>query len=38
MWGFKTVQHFGRIFKEHTSQTTAEYRKQAVQRRKDEIE
>ena len=38
MTGFKTVQHFGRIFKEHTGMTPAEYRKQAVEKRKDEIE
>ncbi len=35
--GFKTVQHFGRIFKEHTGSSPAEYRKRAVQKRKDEI-
>ncbi len=37
MVGFKTVQHFGRIFKSHTSKTPAEYRKTAVERRKREI-
>ncbi|MEE1006412.1 MAG: AraC family transcriptional regulator [Acutalibacteraceae bacterium] len=37
MVGFKTVQHFGRIFKETTDTTPAEFRKSAVQRRKDEI-
>ncbi len=35
--GFKTVQHFNRLFKEHTGTTPAEYRKSAVQRRKDEV-
>jgi AraC-like DNA-binding protein len=37
MSGFKTVQHFGRIFKEQTGLTPAEYRKRAVQRRKETI-
>ncbi len=37
MVGFKTVQHFNRIFKEHTGTTPAEFRKSAVQKRKDEI-
>ena len=37
MTGFKTVQHFGRIFKESTGLTPAEYRKQAVEKRKDEM-
>jgi len=32
--GFKTVQHFSRIFKEQTNQTPAEYRKNAVSERK----
>jgi transcriptional regulator GlxA family with amidase domain len=37
MVGFKTVQHFGRIFKEHTGVTPAEYRKRAVNKRREEI-
>ncbi len=37
MVGFKTVQHFTRIFKEYTGTTPAEFRKSAVQKRKDEI-
>ena len=37
MVGFKTVQHFNRIFKEITDTTPAEFRKSAVQKRKDEI-
>ena len=37
MVGFKTVQHFGRIFKEITDTTPAKFRKSAVQKRKDEI-
>ena len=37
MVGFKTVQHFGRIFKDHTELSPAEYRKQAVNKRKEEI-
>lgn len=37
MVGFKTVQHFGRIFKEITGTTPAECRKTAVQKRKEEI-
>lgn len=37
MVGFKTVQHFGRIFKEITDTTPAEFRKTAVQKRKDEL-
>ena len=37
MVGFKTVQHFNRIFKEITGATPAEFRKTAVQKRKDEI-
>lgn len=37
MEGFKTVQHFGRIFKEITGTTPAEFRKMSVQKRRDEI-
>lgn len=37
MVGFKTVQHFNRVFKEITCETPAEFRRSAVQRRKDEI-
>ena len=37
MVGFKTVQHFNRIFKGITGITPAEFRKSAVQKRKDEI-
>lgn len=37
MVGFKTVQHFTRVFKEHTGSTPADFRKSAVQKRKDEI-
>lgn len=37
MVGFKTVQHFNRIFKEITGATPAEFRKTSVQKRKDEI-
>ncbi len=37
MVGFKTVQHFTRIFKEITKTTPAEFRKSAVQSRKGEI-
>ena len=37
MVGFKTVQHFNRIFKVITDTTPAEFRKSAVQKRKDEI-
>ncbi len=37
MVGFKTVQHFNRIFKETTGTTPAEFRKMSVQKRKDEI-
>lgn len=32
--GFKTVQHFSRVFKTHTGQTPAEFRSIAVQKRK----
>lgn len=35
--GFKTVQHFNRIFKETTGTTPAEFRKSAVQKRKDDL-
>ncbi|MDD2362184.1 MAG: AraC family transcriptional regulator [Oscillospiraceae bacterium] len=35
--GFKTVQHFSRIFKEHTDQTPAKFRKKAVNERKNEL-
>lgn len=37
MVGFKTVQHFNRIFKEKTGTTPAEFRKSSVQKRKDEM-
>ncbi len=37
MVGFKTVQHFNRIFKQITNRTPAEFRKLSVQKRKDEI-
>ncbi|MBR7132067.1 MAG: helix-turn-helix transcriptional regulator [Clostridia bacterium] len=37
MVGFKTVQHFNRIFKKIAGTTPAEFRKSAVQKRKDEI-
>lgn len=37
MVGFKTVQHFNRIFKEVTDTTPAEFRKTAVQKRKKEL-
>lgn len=37
MVGFKTVQHFNRIFKEITGTPPAEFRKSAVQKRKDEL-
>ena len=37
MVGFKTVQHFNRIFKEHTGTTPAEFRKSAVKNRKDDL-
>lgn len=37
MVGFKTVQHFNRIFKEITSTTPAQFRKSAVKKRRDEI-
>lgn len=35
--GFKTVQHFSRVFKAQTGETPADFRKNAVQKRKDEI-
>lgn len=35
--GFKTVQHFSRIFKLHTGRPPADFRVTAVQRRRDEI-
>ena len=37
MVGFKTVQHFNRIFKEISGTTPAEFRKTAVQKRKDDL-
>ena len=37
MTGFKTVQHFSRVFKAQTGATPAEFRKSAVQKRKEEI-
>ena len=37
MVGFKTVQHFGRIFKEITGTTPAEFRKSAVKNRKEDL-
>lgn len=37
MTGFKTVQHFGRVFKAHTGATPAEFRKSAVRKRKEEL-
>ena len=37
MVGFKTVQHFNRIFKEITGTPPAEFRKTSVQKRKDGI-
>lgn len=35
MVGFKTVQHFNRIFKEHSGTTPAEFRKTSVTKRKE---
>ena len=35
--GYKTVQHFSRVFKAHTGYTPALFRKIAVKRRKEEI-
>lgn len=32
--GFKTVQHFSRVFKEHTDNTPAKFRKNALEERK----
>ena len=37
MIGFKTVQHFSRVFKVQTDITPAEFRKNAVQKRKDDL-
>ena len=37
MVGFKTVQHFSRVFKSHTGTTPAEFRKNTVQKRKDDF-
>lgn len=37
MTGFKTVQHFSRVFKSQTGAAPAEFRKIAVQKRKEEI-
>ena len=37
MTGFKTVQHFSRVFKSQTGATSAEFRKSAVQKRKDDL-
>ena len=37
MTGFKTVQHFSRVFKAQTGATPAEFRKSAVQKRKDDL-
>ena len=37
MVGFKTVQHFNRIFKEISGTTPAEFRKLAVKNRKDDL-
>lgn len=37
MTGFKTVQHFGRVFLKHTGATPAEFRKSAVRKRKEEL-
>lgn len=37
MTGFKTVQHFSRVFKSHTGTTPAEFRKSAVQKRKEDL-
>ena len=37
MTGFKTVQHFSRVFKAQTGTTPAEFRKSVVQKRKDDF-
>ncbi len=37
MTGFKTVQHFSRVFKSQTGAAPAEFRKIAVQKRKDDL-
>ena len=37
MTGFKTVQHFSRVFKAQTGTTPAEFRKSAVQKRKEDL-
>ena len=37
MTGFKTVQHFSCVFKNHIGVTPAEFRKNAVQKRKDDL-
>ena len=37
MTGFKTVPHFSRVFKAHMDTTPAEFRKNAVQKRKEEM-
>ena len=37
MTGFKTVQHFSRVFKAHMGTTPAEFRKNAVQKRKEDL-
>lgn len=35
--GFKTVQHFSRVFREITGQTPADYRRTSVEKRKKEL-
>lgn len=37
MTGFKTMQHFSRVFKAHMGTTPAEFRKNAVQKRKEDL-
>ena len=37
MTGFKTVPHFSRVFKAHMGTTPAEFRKNAVQKRKEDL-